>query len=60
MAIWDGLVQSRIANLLQCDFKETLCKSYSAVWKSIAAPVGSRVPRDRNDVTAVNDRASMI
>ena len=60
MAIWDGLVHSRIANLLQCDFKDTLCKSYSAVWKSIAAPVGSRVPRDRNDVTAVNDRASVI
>ncbi len=37
MAIWDGLVHSRIANLLQCDFKDTLSKSYSAVWRSIVS-----------------------
>ena len=60
VAIFDGIVHARIARLLQCDMEDTLRKSYAAVWKSIAAPVGSRVPRDRNDVTAVNDRASMI
>jgi TetR/AcrR family acrAB operon transcriptional repressor len=41
MAIWDGLVHSRIANLLQCDFKDTLSKSYSAVWRSMAVAPGA-------------------
>jgi AcrR family transcriptional regulator len=44
MAIWDGLVHSRIAGVLQCDLETTLRKSYAAVWSAIAAPVGSRVP----------------
>ena len=44
MAIWDGIVHMRIAGVLQCDLEDTLRKSYAAVWSSIAAPVGSRVP----------------
>ena len=37
VAIFDGIVHARIARLLQCDMEDTLRKSYSAVWKSIAA-----------------------
>ncbi len=35
IAMWDGLVHSRIAHLLQCDLEETLRKSYTSVWDSI-------------------------
>ena len=35
IAIWDGLVHSRIVKLLQCDLEDTLRKSYAAVWESI-------------------------
>ena len=35
ISIWDGLVHSRIARLLQCDMEDTLRKAYDAVWASI-------------------------
>jgi TetR/AcrR family acrAB operon transcriptional repressor len=35
IAIWDGLVHTRIVKLLQCDLEDTLRKSYAAVWESI-------------------------
>ena len=35
IAMWDGLVHTRIAHFLQCDLEDTLRKSYDAVWKSI-------------------------
>ena len=35
IAMWDGLVHTRIVRLLQCDLVDTLRKSYDAVWKSI-------------------------
>ncbi len=35
IAIWDGLVHTRIAKFLQCDMEDTLRKSYAAVWESI-------------------------
>ena len=35
IAIWDGLVHSRILHLLVCDLEDTLRKSYAAVWESI-------------------------
>jgi len=35
MAMWDGLVHTRIAHFLQCDLEDTLRKSYEAVWNSI-------------------------
>lgn len=37
IAMWDGLVHSRIVRLLQCDLEDTLRKSYAAVWESIRA-----------------------
>ena len=46
IAMWDGLVHTRIVRLLQCDLVDTLRKSYDAVWKSIRngdgrAPTGT-------------------
>lgn len=35
IAIWDGLVHTRIARFLQCDLEDTLRKSYASVWESI-------------------------
>lgn len=35
LAIWDGLVQSRLDGFLACDLKETLKKSYSIIWDSL-------------------------
>ena len=35
IAMWDGLVHTRIVRLLQCDLVDTLKKSYAAVWESI-------------------------
>ena len=35
MALWNGLVRSRIAGFLQCDLEETLANAYSSIWKSI-------------------------
>jgi len=35
IAMWDGLVHMRIAKLLQCDLRDTLRKSYEAVWEAI-------------------------
>ena len=35
IAMWDGLVHSRIVKLLQCDLEDTLRKAYAAVWESI-------------------------
>ena len=35
MAIWDGLVHSRIAHLLQCDLEDSLRMAFDAVWRSI-------------------------
>ncbi len=36
VAIFDGLVHTRIVRLLQCDLEDTLRKSYEAVWQAIA------------------------
>ena len=36
IAMWDGLVHTRIVRLLQCDLEDTLRKSYEAVWHEIA------------------------
>ena len=35
IAVWDGLVQSRIDHFLPCDLGETLSNAYWAVWESI-------------------------
>jgi AcrR family transcriptional regulator len=35
IAMWDGLVHTRIVRLLQCDLVDTLRKSYAAVWEAI-------------------------
>jgi len=35
IAIWDGLVHTRIVRVLKCDLEDTLRKSYDAVWASI-------------------------
>lgn len=43
IAMWDGLVHTRIVRLLQCDLGDTLRKSYAAVWDSIRA-VDNRQP----------------
>ena len=40
ISIWDGLVHSRIARLLQCDMEDTLRKAYDAVWASIRTAGG--------------------
>lgn len=37
MAIWDGLVHSRIADFLRCDLSRALRNAYAAVWAGIAA-----------------------
>ncbi len=44
IAIWDGLVQSRIERFLACELGPTLKKAYAALWISISAG-GSR-PRE--------------
>ena len=36
MALWNGLVHSRIAGFMQCDLEDTLEKAYSSIWKSMA------------------------
>ena len=45
MAIWTGLVRSKIEKFLECDLGWTLKRSYDAMWRSIAvepkAGVGS-------------------
>ncbi len=43
IAIWDGLVHTRIAHFLQCDLVDTLRKSYDAVWEAIRT-VDNRCP----------------
>jgi len=35
MALWDGLVQTRLDNFLGCDLKLTLGHSYDALWNAI-------------------------
>jgi len=35
VAMWDGLVHTRIVHVLQCDLEDTLRKSYAAVWEAI-------------------------
>ena len=35
IAMWDGLVHTRIVRILQCDLEDTLRKSYEAVWNAI-------------------------
>jgi len=35
IAIWDGLVQSKIEKFLECDLQGTLRRSYDAVWQSM-------------------------
>ncbi len=37
IAMWDGLVHTRIVRFLQCDLEDTLRKSYEAVWDAIKA-----------------------
>ena len=36
IAMWDGLVHTRIVHFLLCDMEDTLRKSYAAVWESIS------------------------
>ena len=40
IAIWDGLVHTRIVRVLKCDLEDTLRKSYDAVWASIRVVSG--------------------
>jgi TetR/AcrR family acrAB operon transcriptional repressor len=35
MALWNGLVRSRIAGFLQCDLEETLRNAYLSIWRSV-------------------------
>ena len=35
LAVWDGLVQSKIEHFLECDLKNTLRNTYEAMWSSI-------------------------
>ena len=35
MAVWTGLVRSKIEKFLECDLEETLRKTYEAMWNSI-------------------------
>jgi len=35
MAVWNGLVRSKIEKFLQCDLRTTLKNTYEAMWKSI-------------------------
>ena len=35
LAIWIGLVRSKIEKFLECDLKETLQRSYRAMWQSM-------------------------
>jgi len=37
IAMWDGLVQSRIDHFLPCDLTTTLANAYKAVWHAIQA-----------------------
>lgn len=36
MALWNGLVRSRIAGFLQCDLQDTLRTAYASIWRSMA------------------------
>ena len=36
VAIWDGLVQSKIERFLECELEQTLESTYGAMWNSIA------------------------
>ena len=35
VAVWDGLVQSKIEHFLECDLKSTLMNTYEAMWAAI-------------------------
>ena len=35
VAVWDGLVQSKIERFLECDLKSTLNNTYEAMWNSV-------------------------
>ncbi|MBO5940395.1 MAG: TetR family transcriptional regulator [Kiritimatiellae bacterium] len=35
IALWNGLVHSRIAGFLQCDLEDTLRNAYTGIWNSI-------------------------
>lgn len=37
MALWNGLVRSRIAGFLQCDLQDTLRTAYASIWRSMAS-----------------------
>ena len=41
VAVWDGLVQSKIERFLECELAKTLRSTYDAMWNSIAID-GSR------------------
>ena len=49
IAMWDGLVHSRIVKLLQCDLEDTLRKAYAAVWESIRKDGNRQVARTSDD-----------
>ena len=40
VAVWDGLVQSKIERFLECNLAETLRNTYEAMWNSIRIGVG--------------------
>lgn len=42
VSIWDGLVHSRIAGVLECDLESTIFEAYSAVWNSIKSRASRR------------------
>lgn len=49
VAVWDGLVHSRIAGVLQCDLEETLREAFGAVRRSIEAGTGNGMYNERKD-----------
>ena len=40
VAVWDGLVQSKIERFLECELAQTLRNTYEAMWDSIRIGVG--------------------
>ena len=42
VSVWDGLVQSKIEQFLECDLEKTLRKTYEAMWNAIKTGEGER------------------
>ena len=42
VAVWDGLVQSKIERFLECELATTLRNTYEAMWNSIKSGEGER------------------